>query len=552
MHDREEIVGGVSMHLDDPEETLARLPERLPFYGPSALPIDYEKDLGDPGEFPHTRGTRAPRARRPDQGHDFIVRELSGEGSPRRSNEQFHYLLEHGATGLDVIGDTPTQCFLDPDHPFARHAVGNQGVSVCRGADYVELYEGIPLDRVSCDHSLPGGFATAGFFLAAERHGFDAGALRGSAILPPLYAEDTAYSSNLPVELHMRLATDSIEFAAEHMPRYHPFIEDTYYISDGSVDIVDEMALGFVELREVVRRLLDRGLKVDAFAPRIALLVNCRMDFFAEVAKIRASRRLYARMMREEFGARDPRSLAINVAAHTSGATMTAQQLGNNIARGAIQATALYMAGVRAMEISAFDEALRTPSKDAHVVALGTQHVVQLESGVADVADPLGGSWYVERLTTEIEDRIRARIAQIEADGDVVELAQGGYFRGIFEEAMVANDVALRGGGRPIVGVSVNRIPESQDTLLREVAEERIEPDYERIAAIAAWRGARDGAAVTAALDRLENRCRDGANVMPGLLEALRAEASMGECIGVLRECYGRPYDPLGGTERPR
>jgi len=538
--------------MDDLQERLSEIPARDLFYAPPDAPVDYAEELGDPGEYPHTRGTRRPRARSAGEGRDFIVRELSGEGSPRRSNEQFHYLLEHGATGLDVIGDTPTQAFMDPDHPYARHAVGNQGVSVCRAADFIDLYEGIPLDRVSCDHSLPGGFATAGYFLAAQHHGFAAAALRGSAILPPLYAEDTAYSSNLPVELHMRLATDSIEFAAERMPKYHPFIEDTYYISDGSVDIVDEMALGFVELREVVRRLLARGLDVDAFAPRIALLVNCRMDFFAEVAKIRASRRLYARMMRDEFGARDPRSLAINVAAHTSGATMTAQQLGNNIARGAIQATALYMAGVRAMEISAFDEALRTPSKDAHVVALGTQHVVQLESGVADVADPLGGSWYVESLTGEVEGRIRARIAQIEADGDVVELAERGYFRTIFEEAMVANDTALRGGERAVVGVNVNRIPAARDTLLREVAEERIEPDYERIAAIADWRAGRDRAAVVASLDRLEAGCRDGANVMPGLLEALRAEASMGECIGVLRECYGRPYDPLGGTERPR
>ena len=522
------------------------------FYTPADAPVDYAGRLGDPGEYPYTRGTRAPRARQAGERHDVIVRELSGEGAPQRSNEQFHYLLEHGATGLDVIGDTPTQCFMDPDHPYARHAVGNQGVSVCRRDDYVALYEGIPLDRVSCDHSLPGGFAAAGLYLAAEAHGHGPEVLRGSAILPPLYAEDTAYASNLPVELHMRLATDSMEFCADHMPKFHAFVEDTYYISDGSVEIVDEMALGFVELREVVRRLIARGVDVDRFAPRIALLVNCRMDFFAEIAKIRASRRLYARMMREEFGAKDPRSLAINVAAHTSGATMTAQGLANNITRGAVQALALTVAGVRAMEISAFDEAIRTPSRDAHIVGLNTQHVVQLETGAADVADPLGGSWYVEALTDELEARIAERVHAIEALGDVVELAEQGFFRAIFADAMVERARAVSDGRRAVVGVNVNALPPEEDRLLRDLAEQRIEPAYERIDEIAAWRAARDHAGVVAALNALEEQARAGANVMPALIDALRRDASMGECIGVLREAHDRPYDPLRCVERPR
>lgn len=465
--------------------------ERALFYTPAEVQLDYAAKLGDPGVYPYTRGTRVPAAPKPGQGHAFIVRELSGEGPPERSNRQFHYLLAHGATGLDVIGDTPTQTFMDPDHPYARHAVGNQGVSVCRAEDFRVLYAGIPLERVSCDHSLPGGFAAAGLFLAAEAHGCNPALLRGSAILPPLFAEDTAYSSKLPIELHMRLATDSIEFCSEHMPRFHPFVEDTYYISDGSVDIVDEMALGFVELREVVRRLLARGLDIDRFAPRIALLVNCRMDFFAEVAKIRASRRLYARMMKEEFGARDPRSLAINVAAHTSGATMTSRQIVNNVSRGAIQTLALYMAGVRAMEISAFDEAIRTPSREAHLVGLRTQQIVQVETGVADVADPLGGAWYVEALTDRLESEIQERIAFIEGLGDVVELAEEGFFRAIFAEAMVERAREVSDGRRPVVGVNLNEVDAAQDTLLRNLTEARIEPCYERIEEIRQWRAGR-------------------------------------------------------------
>ncbi|UGS36922.1 methylmalonyl-CoA mutase family protein [Capillimicrobium parvum] len=482
-----------------------------------------------------------------------IVRALSGEGPASRSNEQFRYLLDHGATGLDVIGDAPTEAFMDPDHPHARHAVGNQGVSICRAADFRALYDGIPLERVSVSHSLPSGFAAAGLYLAARDHAVDPAVLRGSAILGPLFVEDTGYAANLPLELHLRLACDSIEFCSEHMPRFHPFVEDTYYISDGSVEAVEEMALGFVEIREVVRRLVARGVAVDRFAPRIALLVNCRMGFFEEIAKIRASRRLYARMMRDEFGARDPRSLDIKVAAHTSGATMTSAQLVNNVVRGAIQTLALTMAGVRAMEISAFDEAVRTPSREAHIVSLRTQQIVALETDVADVEDPFAGSHHVEALTDELERAIEARVREIEGLGDIADLSSQGYFRAIFAEAMVDRAREIDDGSRPVVGVNAHRLAPEDDTLLRDIAEKRIEPYYDVIDEVRAWKAARDVPTVAAALDVLEDAARwREANLMPALVAALEADATMGECTGVMREAYGAPYDPLGGAERPR
>jgi methylmalonyl-CoA mutase, N-terminal domain len=523
------------------------------FYGPEHAPADYEAKLGDPGEFPYTRGTRRPTERREGVPNDeTILRELSGEGSAEHSNAQFRYLLEHGATGLDVIGDGPTVLYLDPDHPHARHAVGNTGVSVCRARDYRALYDGVPLDRVSISNSLPSGFAVAGIYLAARAMGVAPETVRGSAILAPMYGEDTGYAGNLPFELHMRLATDSIEFATEHMPRFHPYVEDTYFISDGGIEIVEEMALGFVEIREIVRRLVARGMEVDRFAPRIALLVNCRMDFFEEIAKIRASRRYYARMMRDEFGAQDPRSLAINVAAHTSGATMTGPQLVNNVVRGTSQTLALYMAGVRAMEISAFDEPIRTPSKQAHVVGLRTQQVVQLETGVTDVADPLGGSYYVEALTDETERRIEERVREIEERGDVAELHSQGFFRSIFADAMVERAREVDEGIKPVVGVNCHRMDPADDTLLRDIAEERIEPYYEIIDEVRAWKAARDLGAVGAALRELEAAGRDRSrNIMGPLVDALDADVTMGEAVGVLRQAYGAPYDPLGGAERP-
>jgi methylmalonyl-CoA mutase N-terminal domain/subunit len=481
-----------------------------------------------------------------------ITRELSGEGPPSRSNEQFRALLDHGATGLDVIGDTPTMAYLDPDHPLARHAVGNQGVSLCRASDWVELYEDIPLERVSVSHSLPAALAIAGLEIAAREHGVDPAVLRGSALQVPLYHEDTGYAGKIAFDLRMRMSLDSIEHATARMPRFHACVEDTYYFSDGSIDIVDEMALGLIEIREIVRRLMARGVEVDAFAPRIGVLVNCRMRLFDEVAKIRATRRLYARMMREEFGARDPRSMAINVAAHTSGATMTARQLTNNIVRGTVQTIALRLAGVRAMEISAFDEALRTPSHEAHVVGLRTQQVVELESGIADVADPLGGSWYVEALTDELEAKIEERIRSIEELGEISELCEQGFFRGMFADAMVARAEEVDTGERPVVGVNVHVIDEESDTLLRDLTETRIEPSWDHVQRIVDWKAGRDRGVVRRALDELEAAAREErTNILPPLVAALDAEATFGECTGVLRLAHGQPYDPIAGTERP-
>jgi len=526
---------------------------RRAFYGPQDASSDYDRQLGDPGEFPYTRGTRTPRPGSERDGRgEAILRELSGEGSAQDSNAQFRYLLEHGATGLDVIGDGPTVLYMDPDHLHARHAVGNTGVSLCRAEDYVALYDGVPLDQVSISHSLPSGFAIAGIYLAATRLGHDPAAVRGSTILAPLYGEDTGYGGNLPLELHLRLATDSMEFASERMPRFHPFVEDTYFISDGSVDIVDEMALGFIEIREVTRRLVERGVEVDQFAPRIALLVNCGMDFFGEVAKIRAARRYYARMMRDDFGAVDPRSMAVNVAAHTSGATMTRPQLVNNVIRGTSQTLALYMAGVRAMEISAFDEPIRTPSKQAHIVGLRTQQIVQLETGVADVADPLGGSFYIEALTDETELSIEARVKEIEAMGTIADLHSQGFFRSLFTEAMIERSSEIDDRSRPVVGVNCHRIDEAEDTLLRDIAEERIEPAYEIATEIGAWKRGRDRELLGKALATVEEAGRDtGANVIPAIVSGFEASATMGELAGVLREAYGYPFDPLRGSERP-
>jgi methylmalonyl-CoA mutase N-terminal domain/subunit len=519
-----------------------------PAYGPEEIAgLDYERDLGDPGEFPFARGRRAPRPGGATAG--WIQRELSGEGSPSRSNQQFRQLLAYGALGLDVIGDGPTMAALDPDHPMCVPAVGTNGVSLCRKQDFIELFAGIPLDQVTASHSLPAAFVLAGQYLAAKANGVDPAVLRGSAIQSPLYVEDCSYAVFMPFELRMRLCLDSIVFSTGVMPRFHAYLEDTYFISDGGLNVVEEMALGFVQIREITRRLVARGHPVDSFAKRIAILVNCRMDLFEEIAKIRAVRRLYARMMRDEFGAQDPRSLSAAVSVHTSGLTLTAAQPINNVVRGAVQALAMAMAGVDGLEISTFDEAFRTPSHTAHVVAMRTQQVISEETGVGRIADPLGGSWFLESLTDELEQRIDAEVRRIEEVGDIGELVDGGFFRSIFTRGMDRHAQEIQSGDRRVVGVNCHHMDPADDTLLRDVAEERFEPDLVHIERIRRWREQRDMTHVEDALGavRAAAQAADG-DLMGPIIDAMDRDCSIGEITGALRAGYGLPSDPFSHT----
>jgi methylmalonyl-CoA mutase, N-terminal domain len=496
-----------------------------------------------PDVYPFTRG----RARPPHARTGWIHRELAGEGDARRSNAQLKYLIGIGQTGIDVIGDSPTQSMLDADHPLVAHSVGTQGVSLCHLADHVELLRDIPIDRISVSSSVPAVFALSGLLAAAETSGVALDGLRGSVIQAPLYAADASYATGMPVALASRLAVDSIAFSAAHLPRFHGYVEDTYFFSESGLNAVEEMALGFVQLRHLVRALLERGVPIDAFAPRIAILLNCSMDVFEEIAKIRATRRLYARMMKEEFGAQDRRSLSVVITSHTSGLTLTAQQPVNNVVRGAVQGLALALAGVQAMEISAFDEGFRTPSAEAHLVGIRTQQILATETGITKVADPLGGSYYLETLTDQIEARIRATVAEIEAAGDPVALAEGGYFRHIFTRASERHYRAVSSGELQVVGVNCHRVPPEEDRLLRDVAERKIPPCRERIGEVRRFRAGRSHDAVRRSLRAVHAAARtSNTNLVPVVHDASRAGATMGEIAGALRLAYDAPYDPHG------
>lgn len=496
-------------------------------------------DAARPGEYPYTRGRTTLTT------GSWIQRELSGEGDPLQSNQQIKYLISKGQLGIDVIGDSPTMAMLDPDHPLAANTIGTQGVSLCCKDDYLELFRDIPLDSISVSSSVPPIFAVTGLYLAAKHVNVPPNKLRGSVLQVPFYAEDCGYAMHMPFDLRVRLAADVMEFCADQMPRFHSFVEDTYFFSESGLNAVEEMALGFVEIRHLVRVLLHRGVDVDAFAPRIAILVNCSMDFFEEIAKVRATRQLFARMMRDEFGAKDPRSWSVVISSHTSGLSLTAQQPFNNIVRGAIQALALVMGGVQALEISAFDEAFRTPSRESHLVGLRTQQVIELETGVSKVVDPLGGSFYVESLTDELALRIWAKVQAIEAMGNPADLSDKGWFRNFFHDAMERHYQQVSKGEVKVVGLNAHQIPPAEDTLLKDVAEEKINPCRERIERIAAFKQRRDIEGVKKALRKVFEQAQlTGQNLVPAVIEATESHATMGEIAGTLRQAYGYPYDP--------
>lgn len=527
------------------EKTRSGIPLK-PCYGAADAPA---LDAGDlPGAFPFTRG----RFSRMRAGASWIQRELSGEGSPAQSNAQLLYLIGLGQTGVDVIGDAPTMSLMDPDHPLAAPTAGTQGVSICRKEDYLELFEGIDLGSISVSSSIPAAFSLAGLVHAAKAGGVAPEKLRGSTIQMPLYCEDCCYRHHLPVDFRVRLSADCIDYAARRLPRFHAFLEDTYFFSESGLNGVEEMALGFVEIRHIVRRLLAMGSRVDDFAPRIAILLNCSMDFFEEIAKIRATRRLFARMMRDEFGARDPRSQSVVVTSHTSGLSLTAQQPVNNIVRGTAQAIALVMAGVQAMEISAFDEAYRTPSREAHLVGLRTQQVIALETGLAKVADPFGGSFFMEALTAEMERRIWSMVEAIEREGDVEALAERGRFQELFHDAMERQSQDVAHGREIVVGVNAHRMPEADDRLLRDVTDEKFEPAAEQVERIRAFRQARDPRRLAAGLLPILDCVKTGAgNLLELTVDAFDAGATMGDVAGVFRMGRGRPFDPFGAVPSP-
>jgi len=528
---------------DGPERTSASGIPVAPVYRPADAPMDgarYAERLGDPGAFPYTRGVYGSMYR----GRRWTMRQYAGFATAAESNARYRYLLEQGQTGLSVAFDLPTQMGYDSDAPIAVGEVGKVGVAIDSLADMRALFDGIPLDEVSTSMTInaPASVLLLLYQLVGEEQGVDPAALRGTIqndVLKEYIARGTYIFPPAP---SLRLVTDTFAYCAEHLPAFNTISISGYHIGEAGATAVQEVAFTLADAIAYVEAAVAAGLAVDAFAPRLSFFFVARSTLLEEVAKFRAARRLWARVMRDRFGARDPRSTMLRFHTQTAGVQLTAQQAEVNLVRVTVQALAATLGGTQSLHANAYDEALALPSEKAARLALRTQQVLAHETDVTDTADPLGGSWFVEALTDEIEAGVQAYLDRIEERGGAVAAIEQGYQKDEIERTAYGLTQAVERGEQVVVGVNRYRIDEDVEPELQRVDEAVVAQQVQRLAAV---RAARDGAAVEAALAALTETARGDGNVLVPMREALRAMATVGEVCDALRGVFGthRPAD---------
>jgi len=500
-----------------------------------SVPIDYERDLGDPGEFPFTRGVYPSMYR----GRLWTMRQFAGFGTAAETNERFRYLLEHGQTGLSTAFDMPTLMGYDSDHQRALGEVGREGVAVDSLEDMETLFAAIPLGEVSTSMTInsPAAILLAFYLCVGEEQGVPRSALRGT-IQTDILKEYIAQKEYIfPPEPSMRLVTDMVEFCAREMPLWHPISVSGYHIREAGSTAAQELAFTLADGFTYAEWALERGLDIDEFAPRLSFFFNAHLDFFEEIAKYRAARRIWARELRDRYGARSERSLLMRFHTQTAGVSLTAQQPEVNIVRTAIEALAAVLGGTQSLHTNSFDEALALPTEEAARLALRTQQVIAHETGVVSSADPLGGSYHVEQLTNELERQAYDYFDRIDQLGGVVAAIKENFFQREIAEASFRYQAEVEAGQRVIVGVNRYQLEdETEPEILK------IDPklELEQVERVRALRGRRDSAAVEAALVRLAAEAAvEGPNLMPPIIEAARAYATVGEMCDVLRAAWG-------------
>jgi len=501
--------------------------EVLPLYGgPEAG--------GFPGQYPFTRGARATMYR----GQLWTMRQYAGFSSARETNRRFQSLLESGQTGLSTAFDLPTQIGYDSDHPLAREEAGLVGVPVNSLRDVERLFEGIPLGEVSTSMTIN---ATACILLAlycalARKQGVPLGKLRGTVQNDILKEYAARGNYRFPAGPSMRLCTDLIAWCAKEVPQWNAISISGYHIREAGSNAVQELAFTLANGRAYVRAALETGLAVDAFASRLSFFFNAHNNLFEEVAKFRAARRMWARMLKEEFGAKDERSLVLRFHAQTAGSMLTSQQPEGNVVRVAVQALAAVLGGAQSLHTNALDEALGLPTERTARIALRTQQILAHETGVADVVDPLGGAPFVESLTDELERRALALIAEVEERGGAVAAIESGFVQREIHRSALAWQKAVESGEQVVVGVNQYRLEEEPAAVFRPDPQAR----EEVLADLAAVRRERDPAKVEAALSGVEAAARGKANLMPPILAAVERYATLGEICARLESVFGR------------
>jgi methylmalonyl-CoA mutase, N-terminal domain len=529
------------------KKTLAKAPERQErFETHSGIPVErlytpldqagweYQSQLGFPGECPFTRGIQPTMYR----GRFWTMRQYAGFGTAEETNRRFRYLLEQGQTGLSVAFDLPTQIGYDSDAPEAHGEVGKVGVAIDSLEDMERLLDGIPLDRVSTSMTIN---ATATILLSmymavAEKQGVPLGKLSGTVqndILKEYIARGTYIFPPVP---SMRLITDLLAFAAERIPRWHPISISGYHIREAGATAVQELSFTLADAVAYVEAAVKAGLDVDAFASQLSFFFACHNNFFEEVAKFRAARRLWASLMRERFGAKKPQSWMLRFHTQTAGVTLTAQQPENNIVRVAVQALAAVLGGTQSLHTNSRDEALGLPTEDSARIALRTQQVIAHESGAADVVDPLGGSYYLEKLTDRLEEEARQYLARIDALGGTLRAVEMGYIQKEIQESAYREQRQIEHKAKIVVGLNEYVMSDKVTTPIFRV-DARIEEERRR--ALEDLRRRRDSRAVERALADLDAAARQDVNLLPSILAAVKAYATIGEICRVLRQVFG-------------
>ncbi len=487
-----------------------------------------------PGEFPYTRGIHESMYR----GRLWTMRQFSGFATPEETNRRYRYLLEQGQTGLSVAFDLPTLMGLDADDPQSLGEVGKCGVSISSLEDMERLFQGIPLSDITVSMTInsPAAVIWAMYLAVAEQQGAAWDRLSGT-IQNDILKEYIAQKEYIyPPRESMRLVTDTIEFGTRHTPRFNPISISGYHIREAGSTAVQELAFTLRDGIEYVEWAVARGLPVDSFAGRLSFFFNAHNDFFEEIAKYRAARRMWALTMRDRFGARDERSLKLRFHTQTAGCSLTWQQPYNNVVRTALQALAAVLGGTQSLHTNSLDEAYALPGEQAVTLALRTQQIIAHESGVTATADPLGGSYFVERLTAEVESAAADYIRRIDEMGGMIPAIEAGFPQREIAQASFDYQKAIGSGERKIVGVNAFTEQDGPPVELLQIGENAAREQETKLAAL---RKRRDGARVTAALDALKRAAAGNENTMPAILDAVRAYATVGEICGALRQVFG-------------
>ncbi len=539
--DKEKLQQGLNEYEAKVAQAVAKFPERKNFeaqrlYTPLDIEdFDYGEKLGFPGQYPFTRGVQPTMYR----GRLWTMRAYAGFATAEETNARYKYLLEAGQTGLSVAMDLPTQIGLDSDHELSHGEVGKVGVAIDSLADMEALFDGIPLDKVSTSMTINGPAAVllAMYVAVAEKQGVKPEALKGTIqndILKEYIARGTYI---FPPRPSMRLITDTFEYCSKNIPKWNTISVGAYHIREAGASEVQEIAFAFANAMAYIDAAIKAGQKVDDFAPGISWIFTAGLDFFGEVAKFRAARRLWARIMKERYGASVPKAQMLRVHVHTAGSVLTAQQPLNNVVRITWQALSAVLGGIQSMACCAYDEAIALPTEESATLALRTQQLLAYESGVTDTIDPLAGSYYIETLTDKIEKEAYDYIDKIDRMGGAVAAIEQGYMQQEMAAHAYEYQHEVELGKRTVIGV--NKFNDSKKLAEQDVLTADLSVGERQIARLEKMKAARDNEAVKAALEKLREAAKGTENLMPYLIDAVKTYATLGEICGVLREEFG-------------